>query len=386
MSTRPLRIGIIGCGNVATSLHLPNWLAHPDVAQVVALADPAEATLEAARVMAGLTVDQVHSNALELIARTDVDAVDICTPQHLRRDILVASAKAGKHILCEKPLAAVPADAAAAVAAAAEMGTTLAMVHNYVWLPEIQAARRVIDSGEIGEVRSVIVNFLGVVDAPGAFGHRADWRHDPALAGGGVLIDMLHGVYIAELLLGAPLQRVSAYVDSSDTESYVEDIALCRFETTTNAALVNIGWGLGSGGIEISGTKGRISIRYQGGGTAPWAPLEHVFVSTAENSRIEVAVKDRNPSNFESFKHVALDFEEAVRTGRAPKASGTDGQRILEATIGAYESAVTGQIVSIPLDHTDPVFQHGVLGVRQLELPEWSPVRRGALFASETTN
>src|SRR5450756_638134 len=94
MSTRPLRIGIIGCGNVATSLHLPNWLAHPDVAQVVALADPAEATLEAARVMAGLTVDQVHSNALELIARTDVDAVDICTPQHLRRDILVASAKA----------------------------------------------------------------------------------------------------------------------------------------------------------------------------------------------------------------------------------------------------------------------------------------------------
>jgi predicted dehydrogenase len=88
------------------------------------------------------------------------------------------------------------------------MGTTLAMVHNYLWLPEIQAARRVIDSGEIGEVRSVIVNFLGVVDAPGASGNRADWRHDPALAGGGVLIDMLHGVYIAELLLGAPLQEV----------------------------------------------------------------------------------------------------------------------------------------------------------------------------------
>jgi predicted dehydrogenase len=391
MRARPLRIGIIGCGNIGARVHLPSWLAHPEVAEVIALADPAEEALQAARVTAGLSAAQVHRDPFELIARRDVDAVDICTPQYLRRDVLLSSARAGKHILCEKPLATVPADAAAAVATSAEMGTTLAMVHNYLWLPEIQVARQVIAFGEIGEVRAAIVNFLGVVDLPGAAEYRADWRHDAALAGGGVLIDMLHGVYLAEALLGECLQRVSAYVDSREHGASVEDLALCRFETATNAALVNIGWGLGPGGIEVSGSKGRVSIRYENGGTAPWAPLEHVLVSTADGTRVEYS---RASSTLDApwvsdsangpFERVIVDFAEAVLTGGSATASGEDGQRILEATVGAYASAATGQVVSIPLDRRDPVFQRGVLGVRHLDVRDWSPIRRGSLYGSET--
>jgi predicted dehydrogenase len=111
--TKRLRVGIVGCGNVGTRLHLPSWLARPDLAQVVGLADPTESVLEAARIAAGLPAGEVHREPAELIARSDVDAVDVCTPQHLRRDILLDAIRAGKHILCENPLAAVPADAAA---------------------------------------------------------------------------------------------------------------------------------------------------------------------------------------------------------------------------------------------------------------------------------
>lgn len=392
MKRNPLRIGLVGCGNIGARIHLPTWLAHPDVAQVVALADPTAAALASARELAGLRDDQVHTDPRDLINRADVDVVDICTPQHLRRDLLIDAAKAGKHILCEKPIAAVPADAAAAVAEANAAGTTFAMVHNYLWLPEIRAARRVIDSGEIGEVRAVIVNFLGVVDVPGAAAYRANWRHDASASGGGVLIDMLHGVYVAEALLGQKLQRVSAYVGSSEPEAHVEDLALCRFETATNAALVNIAWGVGPGGIEISGTLGRIAIRYRDGATAPWAPLEGVYVSAGGTPRIELAPEgpQQDVSGIprpilDSFDHVLLDFADAVRTGRAPAASGADGQRILEATVGAYKSGATGAVVSIPLDPQDPVFLDGVLGLKKLDLPEWSPLRHSSLYDSGIT-
>jgi predicted dehydrogenase len=390
--SQQLRIGIVGCGNVGARLHLPAWQTHPELAQVVGLADPAESSLEAARGRAGLTREQVHLDASELIARPDVDAVDICTPQHLRRDILLEAIGAGKHILCEKPIAAVPADAAAAVAAASRHGVVLAMVHNYLFLPEVQAAMRIIRSGEVGEVRAVIVNFLGVVDSPGSVAYQADWRKDPALSGGGVLMDMLHGVYVAESLLGGPLRRASAHIDSLDAGAGVEDLALCRFETTSNAALVNIGWGHGPGGIEVSGTKGRLSVRYRDGGTTPWAPLEQLLVTTPAGTRVELegvpgdGALGLSQPIFDSFDHLVADFADAVLSGRTPTASGADGQRILEATLAAYESGATGEVVSVPLEPGDPVFEDGVLGLRHLNLPEWSPLRRQSLFSLQPIN
>jgi predicted dehydrogenase len=387
-----LRVGIIGCGNVGARLHLPAWLARPDLAQVVGLADLTSSSLEAARAVAGLEPSRVHLDPAELIARPDVDVVDICTPQHLRRDILLQAIAAGKHILCEKPVAAVPADGAAAVAAAGEHGVVFGMVHNYLFLPEIQAALRVIRSGEIGAVRAAIVNFLGVVDSPGSAAYQADWRKDPALSGGGVLMDMLHGVYVAEALLGEPLRRASAYVDVLDPGAGVEDLALCRFETESNAALVNIGWGLGPGGIEVSGTAGRISIRYRDGATTPWAPLDRMLVTTEAGTRVEL---EGDPADgalglsqaiFDSFEHLVADFAEAVIAGRAPAASGADGQGILEATLGAYASGATGEIVSVPLDPQGALFGDGVLALRQSAVPDWSPLRGPSLFNLQPVN
>ncbi|HEY2575150.1 MAG TPA: Gfo/Idh/MocA family oxidoreductase, partial [Streptosporangiaceae bacterium] len=317
--TSPLRVGIIGCGNAGYRIHLPTWLAHRDLARVVALADPTPPALSAAGDRADLSAAQLHADPFELIARGDIDAVDICTPQHVHCDLLIAAAKVGKHVLCEKPLGTAPADAAAGVTAAAEHGITLAMAHNYLWLPEIQAARRVIGSGEIGDVRAVIINFLGVVDVPGSAAYRPDWRHRAGMSGGGVLMDMLHGVYLAEALLGQHVRRSSGYVNATSPGTDVEDIALCRFETDRNAALVNIGWGLGPGGIEITGSAGRISVRYQGGGTAPWAPLEQVLITSASGTHSELSAHSNNstPHNIpapiiDSFHGVITDFVSAV--------------------------------------------------------------------------
>lgn len=382
-----LGIGIIGCGNIAARMHLPAWQELGDLVRVVSVADPDPDARKRLQTSAGLSVADAHADAADLIARTDVHILDVCTPQAFRRDVLVAGARARKHILCEKPLATTPADAAAAVEAAEESGTLLAIVHNYATLPEVAATQAVIESGEIGTIRSVMVNMLGVVYEAGAAG---DWRRDPALAGGGVLTDLIHGVYQAEALVGEPIRRVSAHVSAPGPDWRVEDFAACVFETDHRVALVNIGWGFGPGGTSVTGSKGRIDIRFEDGGTPPWANLEHVRVTTASGTREVLGPASRRriglgdfPSHTVAFASIARAFAEAAHGRGQPTATGADGLRALEATIGAYVSAATGRTVPIPLDCESAPFRRGALGVPEVASVNWSPFAGTRLFRSE---
>ena len=74
------------------------------------------------------------------------------------------------------------------------------------------------------------------------------------------------------------------------------------------------------------------------------------------------------------------EFAGAVAADRPPAAPGEDGQRSLEAVMAAYESAALGRTVRLPLDLSDPLFLRGAIGLRELELPDWSPVRRKGIF------
>ena len=283
--TEPIRVALVGCGNIALGFHIPAYLAADDRFRIVGIADPTPERLELGRVAAGLTPEQVHADVADLLARDDVDALDLCTPQHLHRDVAIAAARAGKHVLCEKPIAAVPADAEAMRIAAEEAGTVLAVVANYLFFPEVVALKAIIDSGELGEIRTARVDMLGVLDLRGAAGYRPTWRHDPAQAGGGVLVDMLHGVYLSEALLGARAERVSAFVDSATDGDAVDGIALCRLEAGRRVAMVNIAWGMGQGGISVEGDRGRAVAHYRADGTMPWAPFESLTVTTESGTR-----------------------------------------------------------------------------------------------------
>ena len=377
-----LRVAIAGCGNVALNFHLPAYQALPDRYEVVGLADPTPDRLAEGRDLAGLGPESVHLDAADLLARDDVDVVDVCTPQHLHRDLVVAAAAAGKHVLCEKPIAAVPADAAAMVAAAERAGIVLAVVHNYLFFPEVVALSALIGSGELGEVRTVSVDMLGVLDLPGASGYRPQWRHDPAASGGGVLMDMLHGVYLAEHLLGARVDAVSATVDSATDGDAVEGLALCRLEAGRRVGLVNIGWGLGPGGIRVNGTRGRAVARYRDDGTLPWAPFEGLTLTTADGTRtLDVPPGPGLPSLMAAvMRETVADLADAITARRPPAADGVTALRILEATVAAYTSAALRRTVDLPLPTDSPVHRGGVIGLRELDVPGASPVRKRGLF------
>jgi predicted dehydrogenase len=245
-----------------------------------------------------------------------------------------------------------------------------------------------ITSGELGEVRTVRVDMLGVTDSPGTAGYRPLWRHDPAAAGGGVLMDMLHAVYLAEHFLGSDVTRVSAFLDSATDGDAVEGLALCRLESDRRAALVNVAWGVGGGGIEIGGTKGRLRVRYRDDGTPPWAPFESLTVTTAARTRTQPLPPGKELGELvgDAMQATVLDVADAIEIGRPPSADGRTALRVLETTLAAYGSAALGRTVAVPLSSQDPLHLSGVLGLQQLDVPHWSPVRTRGLFGFDTAS
>ena len=382
--TRPLGVGIIGCGNVSTRFHVPAYLERSDRVRIVAMADVDPERLADARAVTGLPEGRLLRTHADLLALPDVDFVDICAPQRFHAEIAIAAAAAGRHVLCEKPITTIPAEAAAMLDAASRAGVRLGVMHNYLHFPEYVAARRIIDSGEIGGVRMAIVNYLGVPDLPGVDGAAQSWRHDPAASGGGVLMDMLHALYATEHLLGRRAQRVSAYVSGGRNHPRVEELALCRLETDGPTALVNVGWGVGPGGFFIEGESGSLEVTYRDGGTNPFVPFESLVVRTAAGARREPlpAGSELLPLVIEGIGGIIDDFIDAIGAGRAPMASGDEGLHALELTLAAYESAAVGRTVAVPLDRDDPLYLRGAGAVNELDMPAWSPVRRQGMFAT----
>ncbi|WP_040155298.1 Gfo/Idh/MocA family protein [Mobilicoccus massiliensis] len=376
-----IRVAVVGCGNVAVNFHVPAYRALPETYEIVGLADPTPERLEIGREAAGLRPEQVHTDVADLLARDDVDVIDVCTPQHLHRDLVLAAAVTGKHVLVEKPIAAVPADAAEMVRAARRAGVVLAVMHNYLFFPEVVALRALIDSGEIGEVRTVTVDMQGVVDSPGAAGYRPEWRKDPAASGGGVLMDMLHGVYLAEHLLGAPIDAVDAWVDAAEGDA-VESLALCRVHAGRRVGMVNVGWGLGQGGVAVNASQGRAVAHYREDGTMPWAPFERLTVTTETGTRtVDLpAGQELGPLIADAMRDTVADVAAAISGDGSPVADGAAADRILQATVAAYASAATGRVVTLPLPVDGALHRRGVVGLADSDVPTDSALRTLGLY------
>jgi predicted dehydrogenase len=372
-----LRVGLVGCGNITLRAHAPALRQVPG-ARVVGVVDPVATRREQALELLELPSEAGHADLTTLLA-AGVDYVTVTVPQRFRRPIVSACAEAGVHVLCEKPLAIAPAEAEQMAAEMQARDLRFGMVHNYLYYPEYELARRLIAEGAIGRLRHVMLNFLGMPDNPGAQEYRPSWRHDPWEAGGGVLMDMVHVIYLTEFFFNGPIRSVSAVVDNLEHPGEaVEDFALVQFGFDEGYATVNMWWGGGPGGLEISGSSGRIVAFYQNYDTGPFTTLESFTLVNAQGRqaltpRAEAVLSD-------NFVRLHADFAEAVREGRDPIAPAESGRRTLEAALGAYTSAALGQVVALPLDRAHPVYQRGIQGLAALPLWADSPLCRRSLF------
>jgi len=377
-----LRLGVVGCGNVTVERHIPA-VNRLEGARVVAVADTVDTRLAAARQIAGLPESQTFSSFSAMADACDLDYVLIAVPPSVRRDMVEDAFERGLDVLSEKPLATRPSEAAHMNERARNLGRKYGIVHNFLFFPEYRLVRELIDQGEVGELRHIATNFLGVPDAPGNDEFRPRWRHDVEEAGGGVLMDMIHVFYLAEYLMGGQISGVSAVVDNLGLpDEQVEDFVLAHLYFPEGYASVNLSWSQGPGGLEVTGSRGRILVFYEDFTTGPFSTFDELTLVNESGKKI---YRPRGGQEVidDTFDALHQDFLEAVRDNRDPVATGEDGARSLQAALATYSSGMLGRRVPLPLGVDDPIFQEGVIGLRRISPQEFDPLRSKSLFGMQ---
>ena len=188
-----VRVGFIGCGGIANGKHFPG-MAQQEGVDMCAFCDLILERAEKAAKEYGTPDAKVYTDYHELLADPTIDAVHVLTPNVAHCEITVAALEAGKHVLCEKPMAATPADAKKMLEARDRTGKMLTIGYQYRHFPENQVAKKVVDSGVLGDVYYAEATYLRRRGVPtwGVF-------TDKAKQGGGPLIDI--GTHALDLTL-----------------------------------------------------------------------------------------------------------------------------------------------------------------------------------------
>ena len=312
MSGARVRWGVVGCGWVARDYVGPGIEASGN-GRVVAACDPSPAALTAFLP----SRDLLRTDRLDALLDA-VDAVYVATPNDAHAGPVVAAARAGRAVLCEKPMARTAAEAETMAAAVRHAGVLYATAFDQRFHPAHVALRETIAAGELGTVTAVRIRYAcwtGPDWSPDGTTHE-NWRSDPARAGGGAFIDLApHGLDLTQMLLGEPLTHVAALLQRR-VHAYAVDDGGALVARTAGEALLNLSVAYNCPEtfprreLEVVGTRAR-ALALDTMGQTPGGTLELTDAATG-------AVRNVPFDAAESpFQRQAEAFAEAV-LGRAP--------------------------------------------------------------------
>jgi predicted dehydrogenase len=223
MAKKTLNIGMVGYGFMGRA-HSNAWRRVPNffdtgympVLKAASARDPAK--LKAFADTWGY--ESVETDWRKLIARKDIDAVDICTPNDTHAEIAIAAAEAGKAILCEKPLARTAKEAEPMVAAAEKAGVANTVWYNYRRIPAVSLIKQLVDEGRLGKIFHYRANFLQdwTISPDVPQGGAGTWRLDVDAAGSGVTGDLIAHCVDTALWINGPIASLTAM-----TETFVKE-------------------------------------------------------------------------------------------------------------------------------------------------------------------
>jgi predicted dehydrogenase len=239
VAKKAIRLGLVGVGAAAQVNHIPA-LRKTEGIELVALAD--RDPEKAQRVAQKFQVERAYRRIEELLGDDEIDAVDVCTPNFLHAPMAIAALEAGKHVLCERPLARSADEAAAMAKAAKKADRVLMCAVQHRFRADAQLLRTFVEKGELGELFFAKAGWLR---------QRTDWdsdewRRQKRESGGGVVLDL--GFQMLDLslwIMGSPkVKAVTASVHRSRTGE-VEDSASAFLRLENGTALtLELTWGL----------------------------------------------------------------------------------------------------------------------------------------------
>ncbi len=344
-----LKIGIIGTGNIS-SYHMDSYLKNPDV-ELYSLCDINEKQLSC--IAKKYDIRHTFTDINEMLRQEELDAVSICTWNSAHAPCSIAALNAGKHVLCEKPMATSAKEASEMMEAARRSGKTLMIGFVRRFGNDCAILKDFIDADYLGEMYYAKVTYLRRNGSPGG------WFGDKSLSAGGPMIDLgVHVIDLARYLMGNP-KPVSVYgaafqklfdrphikggagyasVSKSNTDIYdVEDLAsaLIRFDngaviSVETSFSLNIEKDIGS--VELFGTKAGARLD----------PDLKIY-SDLNNYLVNISLDTNTALNMEGlFENEINHFVSCIKEKipcRAPAEDGVEIMRILDAI---YDSARTG--------------------------------------------
>ncbi|MFL5419641.1 MAG: Gfo/Idh/MocA family protein, partial [Myxococcales bacterium] len=289
--------------------------------EIVAVADVCKARLNVARaVLPGAHFYDTHE---EMLAREELDFVDIATPPAFHRDIALAGLRRGAHVLCEKPITTSVAEALEICDAARRHRRVFFPAHNYKHAPVVKFAVQTARGGGIGAVRAVTLNTFRTTHAKGVPEWRTDWRRDRKLSGGGIAMDHgSHSFYLTFAWMGSLPTHVAAKTITLDRQFDTEDNLNCVLTFPNGYAHCFLTWTAGVRKViySLQGTDGALVIDDDDWqlttGTSGKARVEKGVI---ESHWMDASHKQWFDSLFEKFKaamaagdYVGTELREAV--------------------------------------------------------------------------
>ena len=341
-------IGIIGCGKIAQVRHIPEYAENKD-ARLLGFYD---INKERAAALAQQYGGTAYETVEELLANPDIAAVSVCAANFAHAELTIAALNAGKHVLCEKPMAITLAECEAMVEAAKKNGKFLMIGHNQRLAKAHAVARKLIVDGLIGD----IVTFRTT------FGHGGPetWSVDPGLntwffdktrAAMGAMADLgIHKTDLIQFLTGQQVIRTTARVTTLDKKDAngnlisVDDNAICIYEMSGGAfGTMTASWtyyGAEDNSTVLYGTKGIMRIYDD--------PAISIKVILADGSKISYDVEAIQTNDNQTKSGVIDLWMESLVNDKAPEISGESALAAMRAVFASIQSSETGKAVDIP--------------------------------------
>lgn len=341
------RIGIIGCGRIAQVRHIPEYLANPD-SEIAGYYDFNEAR---ARELAEAYGGIVYQSYEDVLSDPMVDAVSVCVANDAHAEVTVAALRAGKHVLCEKPMAMSLEECEQMVAAAKETGKYLMVGHNQRLVKTHARARQLITEGAIG----------GIISFKTAFAHAGPetwsidpgsnvWFFDKKKAVMGAMADLgIHKTDLLQYLTGSRITEVMAFLgtldkrDGSGSLIGVDDNAICIYRMENGVmGTMTASWtcyGEEDNSTILYGTEGVMKIYAEKG--------HSIVIERRGGERVYYDI-DAIQTNDNQTKSGVIDlFVDCLVSGTPPEISGAEALSAMQAVFAAVESAETGKSVKV---------------------------------------
>ena len=332
--TGKLGWGLIGASNIASEWMIPAINAATDSEVVAVLSSSAD---RAASFAQANGIRSHYTDIASLLADPAVDVVYVSTTNERHCTDTLAAASAGKHVLCEKPMALTCEDARTMVDSCELAGVVLGINHHMRCMEAHRAIRDIVKAGTLGKIVLTRI-FFGV----GLPQEAKRWRATDASAGAGVMYDLsVHDLDLLRFTFDEDVSSVMCLTDSTgSTAPGIEDTVMLLVRMSSGL-LVEVAESFNTPhartSLEIHGTAGSLiaeDVLLQKG-------VGNVYLDVA-GRRTEVPIDCVSP-----YLRVVRDFNSAVRGTGAPAASGTDGYKSLRAALCARESAETARLIHI---------------------------------------